>query len=63
MFIIKALHKNSLSSNNLYLSEDALLVPKDKAKIFKLEIEAINFLKSSKPFISSNWSFVVVASN
>jgi hypothetical protein len=63
MFIIKALHKNSLSSNNLYLSESALLVPKDKAKIFELEIEAINFLQSSKPFISSNWSFVVVAYN
>jgi hypothetical protein len=63
MFIIKALHKNILSSNNLYLSESALLVPKDKAKIFELEIEAINFLQSSKPFISSNWSFVVVAYN
>jgi hypothetical protein len=63
MFVIKALYKDSLSSDNLYLSQAALLVTKDKAKTFQTEIEAINFLKSSKPFISSNWSFVVVASN
>jgi hypothetical protein len=63
MFVIKALYKDSLSSDNLYLSQAALLVTKDKAKTFQTEIEAINFLQSSKPFISSNWSFVVVAYN
>jgi hypothetical protein len=61
MFVIKALYKDSLSSDNLYLSQAALLVTKDKAKTFQTEIEAINFLMSSKPFISSNWSFVVVS--
>ena len=63
MFVIKALYKDSLSSDNLFLSDAALLVPLEKAKRFELEIEAINFLKSSRPFISSNWSFVVVTSN
>jgi hypothetical protein len=72
MFVIKAfynssfyspffkVYKDSLSSDNLFLSDAALLVPLEKAKRFELEIEAINFLKTSRPFISSNWSFVVV---